>query len=248
VVVAVPPERQWTLEGCYNFRDVAGCRTNRGATLRARRLFRSDSLAAASLTDREQLAALALSTVFDLRSHNEVELGGWYEDDGVVRHHLPFANPMHGMAASDWDDPQRVGARYLELLLSATEAVAEMLAVLTDPGAYPAVIHCSVGKDRTGIVVALILSLVGVSDDDIVADYALSGMGAARLALRLREHFADRPAELEPHLPALLSAHPESMRVFLEGVRTKFGSVEDFVDDIGVASAVGYLREVLLEA
>ena len=67
--------------------------------------------------------------------------------------------------------------------MSSDESIAEALAVLTDPAAYPAVMHCSIGKDRTGILVALLLSIVGVEDDDIVADYALSGMGAGAVGV-----------------------------------------------------------------
>jgi protein tyrosine/serine phosphatase len=247
VVILEQPERHLVLEGCCNFRDLGHYVAAGGSRLRRRRLFRSDSLATASATDRRLLTGLGLTTVIDLRSPGEVELGGRYSEPGPTMLHVPLGNPMHGMAAVDWDDPHRVATHYLELLIDGSEAVAEVLAVLTDPSVYPAVIHCSVGKDRTGILVAVILSVLGVGDDDIVADYTLSGMGAARLALRLREHFADRPGDLEPFLPALLSAHPETMRHLLGQLRDKFGSVEGYVDDIGLASAIGYLRAVLLE-
>ena len=248
MVLLEPPQRLWALEGCCNFRDLGGHATATGATLRARRLFRSDCLSAASDADRRELAGLRLATVIDLRSRSEVDLAGASTRHAPAHHHhLPFGDPLDGMAARDWNDPEKVAARYVELLLSGTETVAEVLAVLTDPAAYPAVVHCSVGKDRTGIVVALILALLRVGDDDIVSDYALSGMGAARLALRLREHFAARPSDIEPYLPALLSAQPESMRAFLELLRTKFGSAEGYVEDIGLGSAIGYLRTALLD-
>jgi hypothetical protein len=184
--------------------------------------------------------------VIDLRARSEVALGGHYDDARAIRFHLPLGNPSDGMTASDWDEPSRVADRYVELMLSGTETIAETLAVLTDPCSYPAVVHCSVGKDRTGIVCALLLSILGVSDERIVADYALSGIGAARIALRLREAFAERSSELTPLLPALLSAHPESMRIFLDNVRTKFGSADGYVRDIGLGSAIGYLRAALL--
>ena len=118
---------------------------------------------------------------------------------------------------------------------------------MTDPAAYPAVIHCSVGKDRTGILVALLLSVVGVEDDDIVADYALSGMGTARLALRLRELCADNLGDLDRFLPALLSAEPDTMRCFLARLRGEFGSVEGYVAHLGMTSAIDYLRDAVLE-
>ncbi len=240
-------EQHWALEGCCNFRDLGGYATPTGARLRARQLFRADSLTTATESDRCVLAGLGLATVLDLRSEAEVELAGRYEGAGSDHYHVPLGNPMHGMAPGDWDVPDRVAARYMELLLAGSESVAEVLAILTDPGSYPAVVHCSIGKDRTGVMIAVVLAVLGVGDDEIVADYALSGMGAARMALRLREQFAEQPTDLEPFLPALLSAHPETMRAFLELMRTKFGTVEGYIEEIGLGSAVGYLRDALLE-
>jgi hypothetical protein len=184
--------------------------------------------------------------VVDLRAHGEVELTGRYPDSEPSYFHLPLGNPVDS-AGIGWNDPEDVAARYFELLLDGADAISETLAVLTDPTAYPAVIHCSVGKDRTGIVMAVILSLLGVADEDIVADYALSGIGAARLVLRLRDQLGARFGEIEAFLPVLLSAEPDSMRAFLARMRDEFGSIDGYVEHIGVASVAGYLRAALLE-
>jgi hypothetical protein len=71
-------------------------------------------------------------------------------------------------------------------------------------------------------------------------------MGAARLALRLRELCADNLAELDRFLPALLSAEPDTMRCFLALVRREFGSVEGYLASLGLTSAAAYLRAALL--
>jgi hypothetical protein len=186
-------------------------------------------------------------TVIDLRSPVEVELAGRYADTSVRYHNVPFGDPIAEASRVGWGDAEQVAAHYLDRLRSSGDAVAEVLAILTDPSCYPAVVHCSVGKDRTGILVALLLSTIGVPDDDVVADYALSGMGAARLALRLRALCADSVADLERFLPALLSAEPGTMRAFLAGVRAEFGSVEAYVASLGMTSAIGFLRVALLE-
>ena len=175
-----------------------------------------------------------------------MEIAGRYPDRQPVYFHLPLGNPVNS-SGMGWSDPEQVAMRYFELLLDGTDSIGETLAMLTDPAAYPAVVHCSVGKDRTGIVMALILSLLGVADHDIVADYALSGIGTARLVLRLRDELGDRFSELEPFLPVLLSAEPDSMRIFLARLRAEFGSVAGYVEDIGMASASEYLRAALLE-
>jgi protein-tyrosine phosphatase len=246
VVVVEQSAKHSVLEGCCNFRDLGGYRTSNSA-VRRRRLFRSDSLAGATPSDYRRLAELRLSAVIDLRSRSEVTLAGRFSDPAVGYHNLPLGDPLAEAATVGWSNPEHVATHYLELLLSSDESVREALAVLTDPAAYPAVIHCSVGKDRTGILVALLLSLVGVDDADVVADYALSGMGAARLVLRLRELCADNSGELDRFLPALLSAEPDTMRCFLAQVRGEFGSVEGYVVHLGLTSAIGYLRAALLE-
>jgi protein-tyrosine phosphatase len=240
------PSPHWSLEGCCNFRDLGGYRAA-GGTLRSRRLFRSDSLATASATDRAQLSSLGVATVLDLRSAGEVSLAGRYAGAGVVHHNLPLGDPIAEAATVGWRDPEQVAVHYLELLRSSDESIAEAFAILTDPSAYPTVIHCSIGKDRTGILVALLLSAIGVSDDDVVADYALSGMGTARIALRLREACGAETGALGRFLPALLSAEPETMRCFLCKVRDKFGSVPEYLDRLGVASTIAFIRGALVD-
>jgi protein tyrosine/serine phosphatase len=246
VVTIEQPAAQADFEGCCNFRDLGGFRAC-DTTIRSRRLFRSDSLASASAADRARFVELGLATVIDLRSPAEVELAGRYRDPAVRYHNVPFGDPIAEASRVGWGDAGQVALHYLDLLHSSGDAVAEVLAILTDPSCYPAVVHCSVGKDRTGILVALLLSAVGVPDDDVVADYALSGMGAARLALRLRELCADNLTDLERFLPALLSAEPDTMRAFLAGVRAEFGSVAGYVASLGMSSAIDFVRVALLE-
>jgi protein-tyrosine phosphatase len=103
----------------------------------------------ASDADRARFGELRLRTVIDLRSPSEVTLAGRYADPTVGYHNLPLGDPLAEATTVGWSDPQQVATHYLELLMGSHDAVAEALAVLTDPAAYPAVIHCSVGKDRS---------------------------------------------------------------------------------------------------
>jgi protein-tyrosine phosphatase len=234
------------LEGCCNFRDVGGHRTIDGGRIRPRRLFRSDSLAEASPTDCELLERVGLRTVIDLRDTGEAAFAGRYPGRVDTYHHLPLGNPMHD-APIRWSDPMEVARRYYDLMVDGGDAIAEVFAVLTDPSTYPVVVHCSVGKDRTGIVIALVLSALGVTDDDVAGDYAASGLGAARLVARLRARLGDEAHLLEPALPVLLSAEPQSMRHFLGLVRDEHGSAHGYVESLGLASATGFVNAALVE-
>lgn len=247
-VLDMQPERFWTLDRCNNFRDLGGLRTGTGASLRERRLFRSDSLAAASARDRERLRHVGLVTVLDLRAEHEVALGGRYHDEGVTVHALPFGDllePATDWAA--WNDSDYVAGRYFDLCSSARDSIMESLAILTDPAAYPAVIHCSLGKDRTGVLVALLLRALGVPARDIIDDYALSRLGALRNVARLREQMGDDVDDLEPYLPALLHAEPETMRRFLRRLHDEFDGVTGYLRELGILSSVEHLRAALLQ-
>ena len=235
-------DAQVAFAGCCNARDLGGLLAGTGRRIPSGRLFRADCIPARSLANADETGRMRPATVIDLRSDAEVRRA---PAPTANRLHLPLDNPQRGMGPEDWQHPHAVAERYLALLLDGEESIAEILAVLTDPAAYPVVIHCSGGKDRTGIVVALVLALLGVADDDIAADYALSGFGAARLLMALQERVAS-PDRLRRVVPALLSTCPDNIGRFLDRVRTKFGSVEGYVSEIGMAPAIGYLRTALL--
>jgi len=239
-------DEQAVFVGCLNVRDLGGHVTAVGTRIPDRRLFRSDCIAETSQRRNESPLRSGIGTVIDLRSPSEVRQAPRVTRRAVLGLHAPLDNPQRGMTAEDWCDPHSVAERYLELLLDGADSVAEVLAVLTDPASYPIAFHCSGGKDRTGIIAALLLALLGVSDDDIMADYALSGFGAARLVIALQQRFRSRPDMVCRYVPALLSTRPDNIGLFLDGLRAKFGSVEDYVCEIGMETAIGYFRAALL--
>jgi protein tyrosine/serine phosphatase len=110
------------------------------------------------------------------------------------------------------------------------------------------VIHCAAGKDRTGIVSAVLLGLLGVPDKDIVADYALSGGAMVRFLAWLRAEYPDAKDELERSSAAIVAAEPETMALFLQRFRSVHGSFEDYAESLGMISAATALRAALLEA
>jgi protein tyrosine/serine phosphatase len=134
--------------------------------------------------------------------------------------------------------------RYLDLTEEGPAGLAAALAVIADSGNAPLVVHCVAGKDRTGVVAALTLSLLGVADADIAADYALTQQSAAAFTAWLR---ATRPAAARTPPPYYVQTPPEAMLLFLTELRERYGSVEGYVTAAGLArDRVAALRRHLL--
>jgi protein-tyrosine phosphatase len=242
-------ERRLQLEGCFNFRDLGGYQTIDGRHVRWRRLFRADGLHRLTEADHRALHALGLATVIDLRTVDEVTERGRFSSPiaTVDYHHLPMIDvipPREELPT--WIDPAVVSERYGEMLVEGEDSIREVLALLTDPASYPAVFHCTAGRDRTGIVAALVLSLLGVPDHVIVADYAMSQESMAAMLAWLRTQYGDSE-ELDRYAPAMLSVMPEAMGGLLAAVRRSHGSTSGFADFLDMGGAVKYLRAALLE-
>lgn len=219
-------ERAIPFARVYNFRDLGGYPTEDGRTVTWRRLFRSDDLSRLVLDDAEQFAALGIRTVVDLRRPTEIaQLGRVPEFTGVDYRPAHLIFPP--WKAEDYVDlPGRISyltARYQEMAIAGSDAIGSALRLIADADAAPLVVHCFVGTDRTGIVSALTLALLGVPDATVAADYALSE--AAAPALQAAHNVGPFPF---PTAPA------EAMRRFLAALRAEHGSVEAYAKSVGV--------------
>jgi protein tyrosine/serine phosphatase len=240
--------RRVELEGAFNLRDLGGYRTASGSRVRWRWLFRSDSLHRLTETDVAALAELGVHTVIDLRTGDEVRERGSF--DGATRyHHLPLIDQLRSRddVETTYSDPARVTARYLEILDEGRAQMTKVLELLSDESTYPAVFHCAAGRDRTGVVAATVLGLLGVSDEDIVADYVLSQEAMERLLQHLKAERPDAGEELDRVGPGLVSLFAEAMSGLLNAIRERFGSFEGYADAVGVPDAAAALKTALLE-
>ncbi len=243
-------ERHIAFDGCFNFRDLGGYRTEDGNVTRSRRIFRADGPHALTDADGALLRFLSVTTILDLRTADEAEERGHWSTaiPSAVTYPLSMTDVLpEPDELETWTDPAVVSNRYLEMMLSGHDSIAEALAILTDPNAYPAMLHCSAGKDRTGILSAILLGLLGVPEETIVADYALSGPAMVRFIDHLQAKYPDAAERLTRIAPAMIAADPEAMRGFLAGVRTAHGSIEGYLDDLGMSAAIPHLRANLLE-
>jgi protein-tyrosine phosphatase len=170
-----------TFEGLVNFRDLGGLPVSGGGEVRSGVLFRSDALCYATQADADHLVdKLSLATIIDLRDEVEVtEFGrGPLETMSVGYLSVPVGD------VPEYDTRPEF---YVGVLAQNGERLAALIRTLADPATLPAVVHCHVGCDRTGIVSAAVLSLVGVSDEDVAADYARSRRANDAIRDRSRE-------------------------------------------------------------
>jgi len=241
-------ERRVVFEGCFNFRDLGGYATTDGRWTRPRRLYRADGPHALTEADERLLGSLGLATIIDLRTGVEVERGSWTDHvANVTRHHLPMIDVVpNADEIAAWAGPETVAHRYRKMLDHAAPAVAEILAILSDARAYPAMFHCSAGKDRTGIVAAILLGIMLVPDETIVADYAISEAPMHLLVGHYRKTYPDSVELFDRIAPAMIAARPETMARLLAGIRDDYGTFDEFAAAIGVATAPELIREVTL--
>ncbi len=240
-------ERLIALEGAVNFRDLGGYAAGDGVRTRWRVLFRADGLGELTASDLSVLRHIGIRTVIDLRSGDELERGRFDVDaHPVAFHHFPFMEELPD--AQDFERrPGFLGTQYREFVSDAGGQIRAALEVLAAPGALPAVFHCTAGKDRTGVLSAIVLSLLGVDEPTVVADYALSGEAMARLRAKLIVKYPEGRDNIE-RLDEVFSADPAQMESLLDHLKERFGSVGAYVAGLGTTpGVVERLRAVLLE-
>lgn len=243
-------DRHISCDGVFNLRDLGGYTTADGRCVRWRTVFRADGLHRLPAGTEPRVVELGWRTVLDLRTVTEVEAGRFACDD-LHAVHLPILRDTwdaERLTEEIDDAAEFLADRYLEMADSGAAAIAAAFELLASPARLPAVFHCSAGKDRTGVLAALVLAALGVDDDQIAADYHLSALAMDRLVdwitttrPEVAEHMARQP-------PVFLACPPDAIRRFLVGLRHRHGSTYGYLDAIGVSAVtVAALRAALLE-
>ncbi|MGW0997792.1 tyrosine-protein phosphatase [Streptomyces sp. NPDC002523] len=241
-------------DGCFNFRDLGGYRTSWGTSVAWGRLYRADALHRLSPGGRAVFDGLGLARVLDLRTAQEVARSPWTPPDAWAgeRRHLPLFTRVPdwtGTAPEVLEGPRFAADHYWDVLAEGGPALRTAIETMAAPGGLPAVFHCAAGKDRTGILAALVLRLLGVPAEVVADDYALSEQATARWEASVAGGGDDDTKPTWAYVPpSLMRADRATMLAFLERVDAEYGSVERLVSGMGIGVAcVDALRRGLTE-
>ena len=239
--------RQIKIDGCYNLRDVGGYATADGRRTRWRALLRSDSLHRLTPDGWRGLREYGLRTIIDLRRPAEVARADYQVADGsdTQYHHIPIFDDeaYHTVDAPARDLPEL----YRLLLDNRAAQFAAVLRAISAEGAAPALIHCAVGKDRTGLAVALALDVAGVPRETITADYALSYELLAPLYEGWRAETREGGGDLG-RLERMIDTRSENMLQTLEYLDARYGGPQSFLEWAGFTETERRtLRAALIE-
>ncbi|MFD4739799.1 tyrosine-protein phosphatase [Streptomyces virginiae] len=221
--------RHVEFERLHNFRDLGGYRSADGRIVRWGTLYRADSLGKLVGGDRERFLKLGIRTVIDLRYPWEIEAKGRVPEAERFRYvNLSIEHRPYDQAEIDPDiDPWRYLAdRFAEVTEDGADEIRQVLEELAQaPG--PAVFHCTSGKDRTGLIGAFVLTLLGVERADVLADFALTELAAERLAADWRAAHPDRVMKW----PSYGRAPAVIMELVLADLEARYGSVHGYLTD-----------------
>jgi protein-tyrosine phosphatase len=241
----VSPERLLPIAGVFNVRDLGGYAHAAGET-RWRRILRADGLHRLTPQGIDALVAEGVTTIVDLRHDNELAShpNPFRDHDAVAYHHLSLFEDLAPVAMTGGDVLLDLYIEALERRGAAIVAVLEALAA-APPGVV--LFHCTAGKDRTGLIAALVLGLAGVDADTIIEDYARTGIHIAPLLATILAEATERGMDPEALRP-LLACEKLTMSRTLDHLERRWGSVEAYLADIGLTPATASrLRTRLLE-
>ena len=245
--------RQITFDSIPNFRDIGGYKTRGGDTVAWRRLFRSGDLRHMTQGDFQKLEEeIRLVTVIDLRSNFEIKNQGvgLISGTGIKYINISLISDGGDREANErrYRNFTNMGQFYVDLVRQKGfgKGIIEALAVIAKPENHPLIFHCSAGKDRTGILAAILLSVLDVADEDIKNDYCMSAAYIETIISRMKSE--PEISEDVKSLPGYFwETVPESMALLLTTLRKEYGSINGYLESRHIEpSLIGQLESALL--
>ncbi|KAA9134399.1 tyrosine-protein phosphatase [Microbacterium caowuchunii] len=245
ILSATSPERRILTSGTFQGRDAGRYPTTDGRWMRGGVLFRSDALANLDSDDLKEFDELGIRLVIDLREKIEADAAKDLLPEGVAYRRIPVFEET--LFSHDFNAFPTLLGQYQLILDGHAPRLAEVIAAIADTDGA-ALVHCTAGKDRTGLVVALIQLLLGIDEEIVLADY-----GASQIILGAEFDGAVRDLYSRAGLPGAIlgtdphKAPPTYLAETLAELRRRHGSVGEFLVAHGLTHAqINALRDRFL--
>ena len=241
------------LDGTTNTRDIGGYQTSDMGTLRWGQIIRSDKLSRLTANDFHKLEEMGVKTVIDLRTNKEHKQSPtvWEGDNPPRFFHFPV-----GDVNNDWFRAQRAMMRKnrftqkqsMKHMVEGYEMIAEegtssyqnLMEVVLDESNWPVLIHCTAGKDRSGVAVALILEALGVDRETIMDEYLLTNRYSRVEEKAVILSKQSKKASMGSRTPSadawkpIVGVDAKMLEAFYASVDEKYGSMDTFLTELGV--------------
>lgn len=228
--------RHIAIGGTYNIRDLGGYVTSRGTKIPPRRFLRADCLHRLAPGGTERLLDEGLRCVIDLRTKNEVSSApSFFEGLAEVEYvNLPLFDDLSptALATLHTEHAHPLIPFYISALETRGAAVRDILTHIARVAEGAVLFNCTAGKDRTGIIAALLLGLAGVSDEDIIKDYVLTEQMIPDLVAEFLSISRENGGDVESYA-TLLQSPADTMAKMLAHIKEQHGGVEQYVLRIG---------------
>ena len=244
-------ERHYPFEGCFNFRDIGGYINQDGQQVKKGLYFRTGRQDRMTDKDLLKLSELKISTQIDLRKPDEVLDQGRGPLEPMGANYINIAVIPEG--GSDQlsrlvGDTGISGKRYLGYLEFGPTSWLRLFGILANESNLPVVLHCTAGKDRTGVSTAFLLSILGVSREVIELDYLLTNLDTERQADFIERTVGYPDGYDRKKMINIAGVPNDAMKDFLDGVESKWGSVVEYLEKIGITkSQMDKIRQNFLE-
>ena len=260
------PEQVIHLEGTSNTRDIGGYPTTDGRIVEFGQIYRSDKLSRLTADDFAELEALGVKTVIDLRTQREHDHDPtvWQGEQPPRFVHLPigdaddpwYRKQRHMVKKNRFSEAQSMGHMvdgYRMIADIGESSYRQLMDIVRDPANHPLLIHCTAGKDRSGVAVALILEALGVDRETIMDEYLLTNdinraAEKAELMAKSRRDNGGRRAGRTPTAEAwfpLIGVDEEMLETYWAHIDEGYGSMDAYLAELGVDLAQ---RDLLVEA
>ncbi|MGJ8557832.1 MAG: tyrosine-protein phosphatase [Sulfitobacter geojensis] len=230
--------RHIALQGSYNIRDLGGYVTARGTPIPLRRFLRADCLHRLEPGGTDHLVGEGLRCVIDLRTGSEVANAPSLFDGltGVDYVNLPLFDDLSPTALADAGavDLHPLVPFYIRALDTRGGAVRDIVTHIARVSDGAVLFNCTAGKDRTGIIAALLLGVAGVSEAEIIEDYVLTEQMIPDLVAEFLSISRANGGDVERYA-TLLQSPADTMAKMLSHIREQYGSAADYLLQSGVA-------------